>query len=64
MGSMNEVSSAHWVESLNGYVKPYWDDLLQGDWCEGVELGPTRADHCAHTRYRNMGLRPGRMRRI
>ena len=36
MGSMNEVSSSHWVESLNGYVKPYWDDLLQGDWCEGV----------------------------
>ena len=36
MGSMNEVSSPHWVESLNGYVKPYWDDLLQGDWCEGV----------------------------
>lgn len=36
MGSMNEVSSSHWVESLNGYVKPYWDDLLHGDWCEGV----------------------------
>ena len=36
MGSMNEVSSPNWVESLNGYVKPYWDDLLQGDWCEGV----------------------------
>ena len=36
MGSMNEVSSRNWVESLNGYVKPYWDHLLQGDWCEGV----------------------------
>jgi pyrroloquinoline quinone (PQQ) biosynthesis protein C len=39
MGSMNEVnelSSSQWVESLNGYVKPYWDELLQGPWCEGV----------------------------
>src|SRR6202163_4057740 len=39
MGSMNEVnelSSSQWVDSLNGYVKPYWDELLQGDWCEGV----------------------------
>lgn len=39
MGSMKEVdelSSPQWVDSLNGYLKPYWDDLLQGDWCEGV----------------------------
>ena len=36
MGSMNELSSAQWVDSLNGYLKPYWDELLQGDWCEGV----------------------------
>jgi pyrroloquinoline quinone (PQQ) biosynthesis protein C len=39
MGSMNEVDemvSSHWVDSLNGYLKPYWDELLQGDWCEGV----------------------------
>jgi pyrroloquinoline quinone (PQQ) biosynthesis protein C len=39
MGSMNEVNelvSSHWVDSLNGYLKPYWDELLQGDWCEGV----------------------------
>ena len=39
MGSMNEVSDLsvpQWVESLNGYLKPYWNDLLQGDWCEGV----------------------------
>ena len=39
MGSMNEVSELsvpQWVESLNGYLKPYWNDLLQGDWCEGV----------------------------
>lgn len=39
MGSMNEVnelSSSQWVESLNGYLKPYQDELLNGPWCEGV----------------------------
>ena len=36
MGTMNELSSPQWVDSLNGYLKPYWDELLQGDWCEGV----------------------------
>lgn len=37
MGSMRELSAhPQWVESLHGYVKPYWDELLQGDWCEGV----------------------------
>jgi pyrroloquinoline quinone (PQQ) biosynthesis protein C len=36
MGSMNELSTTQWVDSLNGYLKPYWDELLQGDWCEGV----------------------------
>ena len=36
MGTMNELSTPDWVDSLNGYVKPYWDDMLQGDWCEGV----------------------------
>jgi len=36
MKEMNELSSPQWVDSLNGYLKPYWDDLLQGDWCEGV----------------------------
>jgi pyrroloquinoline quinone (PQQ) biosynthesis protein C len=36
MGSMNEVSPPRWVDSLNGYVGPYWNELLQGDWCEGV----------------------------
>ncbi|HEV8645532.1 MAG TPA: hypothetical protein VGR01_08160, partial [Burkholderiales bacterium] len=37
------MSSAHvfsphpqWVDSLHGYVKPYWDELLQGEWAEGV----------------------------
>jgi len=36
MKEMTELSSPQWVDSLNGYLKPYWDDLLQGDWCEGV----------------------------
>ena len=36
MGSMNELSAPQWIDSLNGYLKPYWDELLQGDWCEGV----------------------------
>lgn len=36
MGTMNELSTPDWVDSLNGYIKPYWDDLLHGDWCEGV----------------------------
>lgn len=37
MGSMRELSShPQWVESLQGYIKPYWDELLQGEWCEGV----------------------------
>jgi pyrroloquinoline quinone (PQQ) biosynthesis protein C len=37
MGSMRELSPhPQWVESLHGYVKPYWDELLQGEWAEGV----------------------------
>jgi len=37
MGSMRELSPhPQWVDSLHGYVKPYWEELLQGDWCEGV----------------------------
>ncbi|MEO8164398.1 MAG: iron-containing redox enzyme family protein [Betaproteobacteria bacterium] len=39
MGAMNDVndlSVPQWVESLNGYLKPYQDELLQGEWCEGV----------------------------
>ena len=37
MGSMQELSPhAQWVDSLHGYVKPYWDELLQGEWAEGV----------------------------
>ncbi len=37
MGSMRELSPhPQWVDSLHGYVKPYWDELLAGDWAEGV----------------------------
>jgi pyrroloquinoline quinone (PQQ) biosynthesis protein C len=39
MGSMNEVNelaTPQWVDSLNGYLKPYGDELLNGPWCEGV----------------------------
>lgn len=36
MKDMNELSVPQWVGSLNGYLKPYQDELLQGDWCEGV----------------------------
>lgn len=37
MGSMRELSPhPQWVDSLHGYVKPYWDQLLEGDWAEGV----------------------------
>lgn len=37
MGSVRELSvHPQWVESLQGYIKPYWDGLLQGQWCEGV----------------------------
>lgn len=36
--SAARVLSPHpqWVDSLHGYVKPYWDELLQGEWAEGV----------------------------
>jgi pyrroloquinoline quinone (PQQ) biosynthesis protein C len=27
------------VDSLNGYVKPYWDELLNGEWAEAVAAG-------------------------
>lgn len=37
MGSMRELSPhPQWVDSLHGYVKPYWDELLEGEWAEGV----------------------------
>jgi len=37
MGTMNELTAhPQWVDSLQGYVKPYWDGLLDGDWARGV----------------------------
>jgi pyrroloquinoline quinone (PQQ) biosynthesis protein C len=40
MSSMHELTAhPQWVDSLQGYVKPYWDELLQGDWAEGVASG-------------------------
>ena len=36
MGSMHELSSPNWIDSLKSYLKPYGDDLLNGDWCQGV----------------------------
>jgi pyrroloquinoline quinone (PQQ) biosynthesis protein C len=37
MGSMRELSpNPQWVDSLHGYVQPYWDELLNGDWAESV----------------------------
>lgn len=36
MKEVNELSTPQWVDSLNGYLKPYWEELLQGPWCEGV----------------------------
>jgi len=40
MGTMHELSAhPQWVDSLQGYVKPYWDELLGGDWAEGVASG-------------------------
>lgn len=40
MGSMHEFSDhPQWIESLHGYIKPYWDELLDGPWAEGVATG-------------------------
>lgn len=37
MGSMLEISPHPvWVDALHGYIKPYWDELLEGEWAEGV----------------------------
>ena len=37
MGSMLEISPrTEWVDALHGYVRPYWNELLEGDWAEGV----------------------------
>lgn len=40
MSSAHELSPhPQWVDSLNGYVKPYWDELLNGEWAEAVAAG-------------------------
>ena len=40
MSSASEFSpNPQWVESLNGYVKPYWEELLNGEWAESVKAG-------------------------
>lgn len=40
MGASEHVLvSEPWVESLNAYVKPYWDNLLKGPWAEGIANG-------------------------
>jgi pyrroloquinoline quinone (PQQ) biosynthesis protein C len=43
MGSMNEIGGTslepRWVESLNGYLKPYWDELMTSEWARGVGTG-------------------------
>ena len=40
MGVVEHVFAREpWVDSLQTYVKPYWDHLLQGPWAEGVARG-------------------------
>ena len=37
MGSMHEVSDdLMWVDAFHGYLKPYWDGLLDGEFVEAV----------------------------
>ncbi len=37
MGSMRDLSPHPvWVDSLHGYVKPYWDDIVEGEWAKKV----------------------------
>lgn len=35
----NDTRDSAWVAQLHSYVKPYWDDLLEGPWAEGVANG-------------------------
>lgn len=40
MGAVEHVLAREpWVDSLQTYVKPYWDHLLQGPWAEGISRG-------------------------
>lgn len=42
MGSMKEIDeviSQQWVDSMNGYLKPYWAELTNSDWAKAVGSG-------------------------
>lgn len=37
MGSMLDLSPHPvWIDSLHGYVKPYWDDIVDGEWARKI----------------------------
>lgn len=37
MGSVRELMPhPQWVDSLHGYIKPYWDELLEGEFVDSV----------------------------
>lgn len=37
MQPIRQISpGAPWVDALHGYIQPYWDELLDGDWVEGI----------------------------
>lgn len=37
MGSMHELSPhPQWIDSLHRYIKPYWDELLEGEFVDSV----------------------------
>lgn len=40
MGAIEQaLTQKPWVGSLQQYIKPYWDELLLGQWAEGVTQG-------------------------
>ncbi|MEO8039874.1 MAG: hypothetical protein ABI794_13985 [Betaproteobacteria bacterium] len=37
MGIINEFSPHPvWVETLDEFVRPYWNEILEGDFVEGI----------------------------
>ena len=37
MGSMHDLSPHPvWVDSLHGYIQPYWNDIVEGQWAKRV----------------------------
>ena len=37
MGSMRDLSPHPvWIESLHGYIQPYWNDIVEGEWAKKV----------------------------